>query len=103
MPRAPPWSGPKRTRGKRSRERRPAFRRGRAARHPPGDNMIHLMEAGLRRVRQALSRSEWSLRLLRLPRSTSAETEHGLVMIQIDGLSRAQLEKALRRGQMPFL
>jgi len=41
--------------------------------------------------------------LLRLPVSTGTATQAGLVIIQIDGLSRAELELALRRGKMPFL
>ncbi len=50
-----------------------------------------------------LSLSEWSARLLRLPRVEGAETEPGLVLIQIDGFSQPQLNKAFAKKKMPFL
>ncbi|MBN1869858.1 MAG: glycosyltransferase [Candidatus Omnitrophica bacterium] len=50
-----------------------------------------------------LSLSEWSARLLRLPRIEGAETEPGLVLIQIDGFSWQQLNKAFAEKKMPFL
>lgn len=65
--------------------------------------MIEKVETLFRRLRQKVSRSEMSARLFRLPPEKGAETEPGLLMIQIDGLSRRQLEKALARRQMPFL
>jgi len=55
------------------------------------------------RMRRWLSRSEWAVRLLGLPRSTADAGQRGLVLIQIDGLSRTQLECALADGRMPFL
>lgn len=64
--------------------------------------MIHVLESRLRQIRRWMSRSEWSLRFLGLPKIKGG-SERGLVLIQIDGLSRAQLEKAVKRGQMPFL
>lgn len=64
--------------------------------------MIHVLESRLRQARRWFSRSEWSLRLLRVPK-VDADNRRGLVLIQIDGLARAQLEKAVRRGRMPFL
>jgi endonuclease/exonuclease/phosphatase family metal-dependent hydrolase len=64
--------------------------------------LIHILESRLRRLRRWFSRNEWSLKFLGLSK-TSAAAERGLVLIQIDGLSRAQLEKALKRGRMPFL
>ncbi len=64
--------------------------------------MIDWIERGARRLRRALSRNEWSLRLLRLPKIEPSETP-GMVLIQIDGLARVQLEHALRRGRMRFL
>ena len=64
--------------------------------------MIHILDARLRQMRRWLSRSEWSLRLLRLPK-LEADHTRGLVLIQVDGLAKAQLEKALKRGRMPFL
>ncbi len=65
--------------------------------------MILRLELLLRRMRAWLSRSEWGIRLLGLSRSIGTETEPGLVLIQIDGLSRRQLETALHRKEMPFL
>jgi endonuclease/exonuclease/phosphatase family metal-dependent hydrolase len=65
--------------------------------------MIGRIEAFLRRLRRALSRSEWLATLLRLPRSTAPPTSPGLVMVQIDGLSHTQLSHALEQGEMPFL
>lgn len=65
--------------------------------------MIGRIEVFLRRLRRWLSRSEWLAILLRLPRSEVPPTTPGLVMIQIDGLSHAQLNRALQRGEMPFL
>ena len=65
--------------------------------------MIGRIEAFLRRLRRLLSRSEWLATLLRLPRSEAPPTTPGLVMIQIDGLSHTQLNRALQGGEMPFL
>lgn len=64
--------------------------------------MIHILENKWRGLRRWVSRSEWSLRLLGLPKGPVG-TERGLVLLQIDGLSYTQLEKALRQGRMPFL
>jgi endonuclease/exonuclease/phosphatase family metal-dependent hydrolase len=64
--------------------------------------LIHVLESRLRQARRWLSRSEWSLRLLRLPK-IQADARRGLVLIQIDGLAKGQLEKAIRHGRMPFL
>lgn len=65
--------------------------------------MIQRLERALRALQRAFSRSEWSARLLGLPKSRGAEDEPGLVLIQIDGLSRTQMEKALSKGRLPFL
>ncbi|MCK5383813.1 MAG: alkaline phosphatase family protein, partial [Gammaproteobacteria bacterium] len=65
--------------------------------------MIGRIEAFLRRLRRAISRSEWLVTLLRLPRSTAPPTSPGLVMVQIDGLSHTQFSHALERGELPFL
>lgn len=58
---------------------------------------------GWRSVRRWFSRGEWSAKLLRLPRFRTGRTAPGLVLIQIDGLSRTQMENALRRRKLPFL
>ncbi len=78
--------------------RRQGFRGGKRHRR-----MIHIVEKWLRQARRALSRDEWSWRLLRLPRPKPSDGKRGLLLIQIDGLSQGQLEKALRSGRLPFL
>jgi endonuclease/exonuclease/phosphatase family metal-dependent hydrolase len=65
--------------------------------------MIGRIESYLRRLRRHVSRSEWLARLLRLPLSTGTEVSPGLVLIQIDGLSQPEFEKALQRGELPFI
>ena len=65
--------------------------------------MIGRIEAFLRRLRRGVSRSEWLATLLHLPRSAEPASSRGLVMVQIDGLSHGQLERALAQGEMPFL
>src|SRR5512143_2987759 len=49
------------------------------------------------------SRSEWLIRLLRLTKTPASAVERGLVLIQIDGLSRRQFQRALAQGNLPFL
>lgn len=65
--------------------------------------MIHEIEVWMRRLRRRLSRSEWLIRLLGLSRSEGTASKPGVVLIQIDGLSRPQMEKAMARGRLPFL
>jgi endonuclease/exonuclease/phosphatase family metal-dependent hydrolase len=65
--------------------------------------MIHRWEQRWRKFRRWISRNEWSVRWLRLPRSEATANEAGLLIIQIDGLSRRQFERALRKRRMPFL
>jgi endonuclease/exonuclease/phosphatase family metal-dependent hydrolase len=65
--------------------------------------LLGRIEAFLRRLRRGLSRSLWLARLLRLPVSEGAPTRPGLIMIQVDGLSQPQFERALKRGELPFL
>ena len=50
-----------------------------------------------------ISRNKWSMRLLGVPHSDTAEDVPGLVLIQIDGLSMTQFQKALQAGRLPFL
>jgi len=57
--------------------------------------MIYHLEVLLRKVRRWVSRNEWLIALLRLPKSKETETAPGLVLIQIDGLSHTQLGRAL--------
>jgi len=57
----------------------------------------------LARFPRLLSLSEWTGKLLNLSRANESEIEAGLVIIQIDGLSRAQLKTAFDKNEMPFL
>jgi endonuclease/exonuclease/phosphatase family metal-dependent hydrolase len=54
-------------------------------------------------LRRNLSRSEWAVRHLQLPVSEGTAEEPGLLLIQIDGFARAELERAMTEGRMPFL
>lgn len=65
--------------------------------------MLNLIEMFFRNSRRWLSRSEWLIRLLRLTKTRGQTYEPGLVLIQIDGLSRRQLERAMAKGSLPFL
>jgi endonuclease/exonuclease/phosphatase family metal-dependent hydrolase len=65
--------------------------------------MLNFIETFVRGSRRWLSRSEWLIRLLRLTKARGQACEPGLVLIQIDGLSRHQLERAMRQGSLPFL
>jgi len=65
--------------------------------------MIGHVERLLSNIRRWLSRSERGIRLAGLSKSPGTGSEPGLIMIQIDGLSRTQLEVALKKGKMPFL
>lgn len=65
--------------------------------------MFAKVEAFIRRARRQLSRSEWAIRHLGLQPSHGTAEEPGLLLIQIDGLSRTQLERAVAQGRMPFL
>jgi endonuclease/exonuclease/phosphatase family metal-dependent hydrolase len=65
--------------------------------------VIQPFETFFRRLRRRFSRSEWALRRLRLKASEETGSEPGLLLIQIDGLSRQQMERAMARGRLPFL
>lgn len=65
--------------------------------------MIGRIEVQLRRMRRWLSRSEWGVLLLGLSRSHGTESDPGLILVQIDGLSRLQIESAIASGHMPFM
>lgn len=59
-----------------------------------------------RRLRRLISRSEWVIRLLSLSRKEhddQSDQQPGLIMIQIDGLSRTQFERAVENGRLPFV
>ena len=65
--------------------------------------MFAKLESILHRVRRHLSRSEWAIRHLGLTPSEGTSEAPGLLLIQIDGFGRAQLEGALAANRMPFL
>jgi endonuclease/exonuclease/phosphatase family metal-dependent hydrolase len=56
-----------------------------------------------RRWRRIFSRTRWVARLLNRDLSAPHSDEPGLIIIQVDGLARDQLEKAIKSGRMPFL
>ncbi len=55
-----------------------------------------------RRWRRAVSRTRWTARFLRRPQGELSD-KPGLILLQIDGLSRTQFELALARGRLPNL
>ncbi|MDF3057128.1 MAG: Endonuclease/exonuclease/phosphatase, partial [Rariglobus sp.] len=65
--------------------------------------MLAPVEAYLRSLRRHFSRSEWAIRHLGLTPVEGQSEEPGLLLIQIDGLARRQLEAAIEKGNMPFL
>lgn len=65
--------------------------------------MFAAIEAFFHRARRRLSRSEWAIRHLGLTPSEGTSEEPGVLLIQIDGFSRSQLELAMAKGRMPFL
>ncbi len=68
--------------------------------------MIGQVEVLIRRLRRALSRSEWMARFLYPPQQGEdgrTPSENGLILIQIDGLSYGQFNRALQKKNLPFL
>lgn len=65
--------------------------------------MFAAVEAYFHRLRRRLNRSEWAIRHLGLTPSEGTSEQPGLLMIQIDGLARSHLEKAIAQGRMPFV
>lgn len=65
--------------------------------------MISSIAVRLRWLRRKISRTHWAALLLGVTRPSGETDEPGLILIQIDGLSRTQLEAAIKRGRMPFL
>lgn len=65
--------------------------------------MISRLERMLRAIRRRFSRSEWMARVLRLPASSGTGDQTGLIMLQIDGLSYREFERALAEGELPFI
>jgi endonuclease/exonuclease/phosphatase family metal-dependent hydrolase len=65
--------------------------------------MLSDIKVYFRNLRSFFSRSEWAIRLLGLSRLNKADEKPGLVMVQIDGLSLTQFQRALQKGHLPFL
>ena len=65
--------------------------------------MLHQPEVIFRKTRNLFSRSKWLIRLLKLSGTPERQQQSGLILIQIDALSRRQIEVALQAGRMPFL
>ena len=65
--------------------------------------MFYWLENSIRRLRHRISPTERSLRLLNLPVVAHAETQPGLLLVQIDGFPRSELERAIAKGRLPFL
>jgi endonuclease/exonuclease/phosphatase family metal-dependent hydrolase len=65
--------------------------------------MLNWIETFFRSLRRWLSRSEWLIRLLGLTKAPGGPAARGLVLVQMDGVSRPQLERAMARGHLPFL
>lgn len=64
-----------------------------------------LTKAGkfVRKLRRRLSRSELLSRWLGYEVDRTESREPGLIIVQLDGLSRRQFEAAISRGRLPFL
>lgn len=65
--------------------------------------MIKRMREKKRLLSRLFVRHSWFARLLDLPRYPAAKGDAGVIMIQVDGLSHDQFQKALTTGRMPFL
>ncbi|CAM2878114.1 endonuclease/exonuclease/phosphatase family protein [Rariglobus hedericola] len=65
--------------------------------------MFASIESKFRSWRRRFSRNEWAIRNLGLTPIEGQSEEPGLLLIQIDGLARRQLEDAIAKGKMPFL
>jgi endonuclease/exonuclease/phosphatase family metal-dependent hydrolase len=70
---------------------------------PQGVNLFNQLIRSGRWFRRTFSRTRWAARLLNLDLSARRGDDPGLIIIQIDGLARQQLEVALAKGRMPFL
>jgi endonuclease/exonuclease/phosphatase family metal-dependent hydrolase len=65
--------------------------------------MLSDLESLFHRLRRRFSRSEWAIRRLGFTTSEGTGESPGLLLVQIDGLSRRQMERAVAEGRMPFL
>lgn len=65
--------------------------------------MISRIAVQFRWLRKKLSRAHWTARLLGIPVLKGETSEPGVIVLQIDGLSRTEFDRALRRGRLPFI
>jgi hypothetical protein len=54
-------------------------------------------------LRRKFNRTHWAARFLGVRTPTGEADRPGLIVIQIDGLSRTQMERALESGKLPFI
>jgi len=65
--------------------------------------LISRIAVRLRWLRRKAGRTHWAARILGIKTPAGETDQPGLIMIQIDGLARTQLERAVQGGNMPFL
>ncbi len=65
--------------------------------------MISQLSVFTRRFRKTLSRSRLASRFLGHEKKSEPSHRPGLILIQVDGLSRTQMERAMANGRLPFL
>jgi hypothetical protein len=65
--------------------------------------LISSIVVRLRWLRRKLTRTHWAARFLGIRHPAGEADAPGLVIIQIDGLSRTQMESAMKSGSLPFL
>ena len=65
--------------------------------------MVYWYQRFRRRARRAFSRSEWLRRILGERVSRESAHQPGILLIQIDGLSFRQFERAISEGHLPFV
>jgi endonuclease/exonuclease/phosphatase family metal-dependent hydrolase len=65
--------------------------------------MFERIEIYIRQFRKNFSRSQLLIALLGLRKSEAVTHKRGVIFIQIDALSRKQLEKAIKAGKAPFI
>ncbi len=65
--------------------------------------MIARFKGFVARLQRFFNRHEWAVRLMRLKRCEEASPGFGLVIVQIDGLSLTQFNRAMQKGRLPFL
>lgn len=65
--------------------------------------MIYRAEKLYRQLKRISSRNRFVVWLFGMTKASNKDHKHGLIILQIDGLSHAQFKKAASSGTMPFL